>query len=55
MAQGRSLYLAASLIASDLQACRASAPFERKADQMRQDDRYIAECMHKKGYSNASQ
>ena len=28
--------------------------FERKADQMRQDDRYIAECMTTKGYNNAA-
>ena len=97
MAQGRSLYLAASLLAGctsaapkwekpgatpeavggDLQACRASAPiearvppgprtkpgmgggfdgaFERKAGEMRQDDRYIAECMRKKGYDDAAQ
>ena len=28
--------------------------FERKADQMRQDDRYIAECMRMKGYNDAA-
>ena len=27
--------------------------FERKADQMRQDDRYVAECMRKRGYDDA--
>ena len=59
MGRGRTLYLAASLLVG----CTASAPQWQKpgatpetvtADQMRQDDRYISECMHKKGYDDAA-